>query len=90
MLCVLKRTVSVRQFFRAPKKYVKTGGQENFIFHPKNFVNLEKVSKVAKIRNRYNQVPHLTQDTNGKVTNSQNMTFCRFYHTGLVVRKPVF
>ena len=32
---------------------------------------LIKVSKVAKIRNRYNQVPHLTQDTNGKVTNSQ-------------------
>ena len=28
------------------------------------------VSKGAKIRNRYNQVPHLTQDTNGKVTNS--------------------
>ena len=25
----------------------------------------------AKIRNRYNQVPHLTQDTNRKVTNSQ-------------------
>ena len=30
-----------------------------------------KVSKGAKIRNRYNQVPHLTQDTNGKVTKSQ-------------------
>ena len=30
-----------------------------------------KVSKGAKIRNRYNQVPHLTLDTNGKVTNSQ-------------------
>ena len=30
-----------------------------------------KVSKGANIRNRYNQVPHLTQDTNGKVTNSQ-------------------
>ena len=30
-----------------------------------------KVSKCAKIRNRYNQVPHLTQDTNGKVTDSQ-------------------
>ena len=29
-----------------------------------------KVSKGAKIRNRYNQGPHLTQDTNGKVTNS--------------------
>ena len=30
-----------------------------------------KVSKGAKIRNGYNQAPHLTQDTNGKVTNSQ-------------------
>ena len=34
-------------------------------------IMMVKVSKVAKIRNRYNQVPHLTQDTNGKVTNSQ-------------------
>ena len=33
-----------------------------------------KVSKGAKIRNRYNQVPHLTQDTNGKVTSSQLYT----------------
>ena len=31
---------------------------------------LLKVSKGATIRNRYNLVPHLTQDTNGKVTNS--------------------
>ena len=47
---------------------------------PNNFNNSEnpficykynKVGKSAKIRNRYNQVPHLTQDTNGKVTNSQ-------------------
>ena len=30
-----------------------------------------KVRKGAKIRSRYNQVPHPTQDTNGKVTNSQ-------------------
>ena len=30
-----------------------------------------KISKGVKIRNRYNQVPHLTQDTNGKVTKSQ-------------------
>ena len=29
-----------------------------------------KVSKGAKIRNRYNQVQHLTQDTNVKMTNS--------------------
>ena len=38
------------------------------IYH---MTNTLKVSKVSKIRNRYNQVPHLTQDTNGKVTNSQ-------------------
>ena len=30
-----------------------------------------KIRKGAKIRNRYNQVPDLTQDTNGKVPNSQ-------------------
>ena len=30
-----------------------------------------KVRKRAEIRNRYNQVQQLTQDTNGKVTNSQ-------------------
>ena len=30
-----------------------------------------KVRKRAKIWNRYNQAPHLTQDTNGKVTISQ-------------------
>ena len=35
------------------------------------FTLLIKVSRGAWIRNRYNQVPHLTQDTNGKVTNSQ-------------------
>ena len=34
-------------------------------------IQLLKVSKGANIRNRYNQVPHPTQDTNGKVTNSQ-------------------
>ena len=31
-------------------------------------VFLKEVSKGAKIRNRYNQVSHLTKDTNGKVT----------------------
>ena len=30
-----------------------------------------KVRKRAKIRNPHNQAPHLTQDTNGKVTTSQ-------------------
>ena len=36
--------------------------------------SLFKVSKGAKIRNRFNQVPHLTQDTYEKVTNSQSDT----------------
>ena len=34
---------------------------------------LWKVSKGAKIGNRYNQVPHLTQDTNGKLTYSNGI-----------------
>ena len=38
------------------------------------FLNVQggfKVRKRATIRNTYNQVPHLTQDTNGKLINSQ-------------------
>ena len=35
-----------------------------------NVLTYEK-RKGVKIRNRYNQVPHMTQDTNVKVTNSQ-------------------
>ena len=40
----------------------------------KVIVYVFKVSKGAKIRNQYNQVPHLTQDTNGKATNSQSLS----------------
>ena len=36
-----------------------------------NIIKILKVRKRAKIRNQYNQAPHLTQDTNGKVTTSQ-------------------
>ena len=36
-----------------------------------NSVTSFLTSKGAKIRSRYNQVPHLTQGTNGKITNSQ-------------------
>ena len=39
--------------------------------HDSQIVRAKESNNVAKIRNRYNQVPHLTQDTNGKVTNSQ-------------------
>ena len=43
----------------------------HFLLVLMNRLNKTIVSKGAKIRNRYNQVPHLTHDTNGKVTNSQ-------------------
>ena len=48
-----------RKFAKYPLHYV-TYASANF-----------EASKGAKIRSRYNQVPHLTQDTNRKVTNSQ-------------------
>ena len=35
------------------------------------FMEQIRVSKGAEIMNRYNQLPHLTQDTNWKVTNSE-------------------
>ena len=50
----------------SPRKLIIFGG-----FAIKHMLYVRKVSKGAKIRNRYNQVAHLTQDTNGKVTNSQ-------------------
>ena len=41
MLLVLKRTVSIRRFFWAPKTYVKTDGSENiYNFTLKNFAYL--------------------------------------------------
>ena len=41
------------------------------IYSTRGYYHYNKVSKGAKIRNQYKQVPHLTQNTNGKVTNSQ-------------------
>ena len=52
--------------------YVKHVSQQKLLgLHIDDKLSFTKVSNDAKIRNRYNQVPHLTQDTNGKVTNSQ-------------------
>ena len=34
-------------------------------------INSHESKQGCKDQERYNQVPHLTQDTNGKVTNSQ-------------------
>ena len=45
--------------------------QYNFVDDPYNEFVVVKVRNRAKIRNRYNQAPHLTQVTKGKVTTSQ-------------------
>ena len=58
------------QYFAFDSAVVKTQTLINFEQLKYTFKK-DKVSKGAKIRNRYNQVPHPTQDTNGKVTNSQ-------------------
>ena len=42
--------------------------------HTKLRACISKVSRGAKIGNRHNQAPHLTQDTNWEVTNSQLYT----------------
>ena len=52
-----------------PSTIYKTLSKNRFYF---NQFWQKKVRKRAKIRNRYNQIPHLTQDTNGKVANSQS------------------
>ena len=57
------------QFIKIISHYKKIGYNINVLQQTACLV--VKVSKGAKIRNRYNQVLHLTQDTNGKVTNSQ-------------------
>ena len=45
-----------------------------------------KVSKGAKIRNRYNQVPHLTQDTNGKASSKMRLEFFFFNFSSAILR----
>ena len=53
------------------KAHINRHAQRHSKHKTEKTLKIHKVSKGAKIRNRYNQVPHLTQDTNGKVTDSQ-------------------
>ena len=56
------------------KIYIIVKGRETFNRRhtvPVKVKVIGEVRKMTKIRNRYNQAPHLTQDTNGKVTTSQ-------------------
>ena len=59
-LCLFKQRKNIKHNKTVFKNYQNS-----------RFGHLFKVSKGTKIRNRCNQVPHLTQDANGKVTNSQ-------------------
>ena len=54
--------------------YTENLGARALRFSTVVILMIYEVSKGAKIRNRYNPVPHLAQDTNGKVTNSQLYT----------------
>ena len=63
MIAKLERTQSYAQQNKDKHRTPTTNG--------KNTKQQIKVSKGAKIRNGYNQAPLLTQNTNGKVTNSQ-------------------
>ena len=53
------------------KCFARSGSVSIFFGGLSSFENIVKERKRAKIRNSYNQAPHLTQDTNGKVTMSQ-------------------
>ena len=64
-----KQSIIMNLSVNTPQKIQNVSYTLNYIFNDQSIFN--KVSKGAKIRNRYNQVPHLTKDTNGKVTNSQ-------------------
>ena len=61
----------VGRFLAKFNPWTNTFGNRLVRLHCSRIQPSVKVSNGAKIRNRYNQVPHLTQDTNGKVTNSQ-------------------
>ena len=70
MVCKLLTRMGCATSFLWPRPWGPGEGSKGQI----SFNFSYKVSKGAKIRNRYNQVPHLTQDTNGKVTNSHTDT----------------
>ena len=64
---VMDTQISSSASSRRVDQYLWVGSRK----YPKSAPVVMKVSKGAKIRSRYNQVPNPTQDTNGKVTNSQ-------------------
>ena len=58
-------------FFRISFQFVEIPTLQVSSAEIYSYIMILKVTKGAKIRSGYNKVPHPTQDTNGKVTNSK-------------------
>ena len=73
-MCHLAKQMSnkVKLSFISPAKgyFRETYKSQNINSISPTRSKLKKVRERVKIRNRYNQAPHLTQNTNGKVTTS--------------------
>ena len=68
---VSEKIFKVFTHFKSIEAYESMASIDTRSMDGRIYVGDHKVRKRAKIRNRYNQAPHLTQDTNGKVTTSQ-------------------
>ena len=66
-----RRCFKVFPHFKSIEAYDSMAGIDTKCMDGRVYVGDHKVRKGAKVRNRYIQAPHLTQDTNGKVTTSQ-------------------
>ena len=62
---------AVQLVSHCPIRIVQIVHEISLVVRKPVFKVFDQVSKGAKIRNRFNQVPHLTQDTKRKVTDSQ-------------------
>ena len=68
----MRRLRSILSLFRNEFNKFNNTRAQNIRFYLSYGIKITlKVRKRAKIRNRYNQEPHPTQDTNVKVTTSQ-------------------
>ena len=70
-LMVSEKIFKVFSHFKSTEAYDSMASIDTMSMDGRTYVGDHKVRKWAKIRNRFNQAPHLTQDTNGKVTSSQ-------------------
>ena len=68
---VSEKIFKVFPHFKSIEAYESMASIDTRSMDGRIYVGDHKVRKREKIKNRYNQAPHLTQDTNGKVTTSQ-------------------